>query len=109
MDLLKISSDPQEKKKLQQACSNHIDQAEWLKKSSFIPTEGGGRTASQTPVSSPSSLRVLKAPVSSRVLSTAERIILLRGSSLHGCVFPAWTTNPIQNEFRLANGDEKFE
>ena len=46
----------------------------------------------------------LKAPVTDESLITnKEKIILLRNSKLHGCVFPPWQGPPASNEF-----DEDF-
>lgn len=33
-------------------------------------------------------------PVSQRVITRAEEIILLEGSKLHGFIFPRWTSDP---------------
>ena len=103
-----MSSDPQEKKRLRQACSSHLDQAERLKKFCLASSEEGKSNSISATTSSPLSLRVLKLPFSNRVLSTNEKIILLRGSKLHGLVFPEWTTDPICDEFKLGDGNEKF-
>ena len=108
MELLSISSDPQEKKRLRQACSNHLDEAERLKKIPLTPSDEVKPTSCNAAMSPSHILCVLNVPLSSRNLSTAEKIVLLRGSRLHGLVFPEWTTNPTHDDFKLEDGTEKF-
>ena len=40
-------------------------------------------------------------PVSKRQLTTREKIILMEGSKLHGCIFPPWT-HPSSSEFNMS-------
>jgi hypothetical protein len=51
----------------------------------------------------------LKAPVSQRIISKREEIILLEGSKLHGFIFPQWTSDPDDSIFAGdASGQSAF-
>ena len=107
MELLNVSSDPQEKKKLRQTCLNHLNQAERLKIMLPVPSQNRS-IASNQGVSFPI-LHNLREPVSSRILPTNEKIVLLRGSKLHGCIFHEWTSPPTSEEFIVKKDESKFE
>ena len=47
-------------------------------------------------------------PVSKRLLSTREKIILVEGSKLNGFRFPIWENPPDTAEFELKDGQEQF-
>ena len=102
-----MSRDTQERKNLRQACLNHLDQAERLKKSPSLSS----KCETESPTASLSfhqNSHILKTPMSNRSLPTSEKIILLRGSKLHGCVFPEWTSPPKSEEFVLNEDKGKF-
>jgi len=85
MKAAKEASSPAEKTRFKRKCQDLISQAETLK----APRDG--------------------APQQSRELTTAEKIILLKSSKLHGSVFPPWEQAPKQEAFeRLASDDEPY-
>jgi calpain-7 len=47
-------------------------------------------------------------PVSTRTLTTREKIILVEGSKLNGFKFPIWERAPGPGEFELKDGQEQF-
>ena len=99
MKAARQASSAAEKSRFKKKCEEMISMAERLKISS---------TSASTPASSSSAARTdtvaaverrLKLPRSSRQLPTAEKNILLRGSRLHGNVFPPWESDPDPKEF----------
>lgn len=51
---------------------------------------------------------LLKEPISTRTLSTREKIILARATFLNGVKFPLWESKPHASEFELKDGEERF-
>ena len=51
----------------------------------------------------------LKEPISARVLTTRERIILLEASKLHGSRFIPWTSSPVSSVFEQLPGQPDFK
>ncbi|MCJ1242892.1 cysteine protease [Trapelia coarctata] len=102
---LKLTSDNDKKKLLDEQCRKLLDQAERIKSSEEWPSDtlevwkGGTRLENDAPK------KELKQPLSTRTLSTREQIILLQGSKLNGCVFPPWKASPAADEFALTGTD----
>ena len=54
----------------------------------------------------PSPLKQLKPPIAdAKLQTTREKIILLSGSKLHGCVFPPWEHDPAPEPLGAAYED----
>lgn len=77
------------KRQLNHECQQLLQKAEKIK---AVPKAAGGRKIMVTN---------LTEPVPSRRLSTREQIILLKGSKLHGGLFPPWNSAPSAKEFEL--------
>lgn len=82
-----VARDPSEKARLKQKVNALISLAERLKK------------ASKASDSVRNVEKRLKLPRSVRQLPTSEKNILLRGSKLHGNIFPPWEYDPDPNDF----------
>lgn len=80
------TSSAAERSRFKKKCEDMISMAERLKVSS--------RTDSVAAVE-----KRLKLPRLSRQIPTNERNILLRGSRLHGNLFPPWESDPDPKEF----------
>lgn len=80
MKATKSAGKAQDKVRLQAKCIELVTRAEEIK------------TAYQWPLP----------PVSQRVITRTEEIILLEGSKLHGFIFPRWTSDPQDSAFEEA-------
>jgi calpain-7 len=78
---------PAEKSRLKQKCNDLISLAERLKK---IAKAGDSVSIVE---------KRLKLPRIVRQLPTSEKNILLRGSKLHGSIFPPWESDPDPDDF----------
>ena len=96
MQALRLTEKPAEKRRLDAKAKELILKAENIKKAS------DGKVDSVRP----SNRSRIQHPVSSRELTTREKIILLEGSKLNGAVFKPWTTVPSIEEFALKDGEE---
>ncbi|KAL3428336.1 palb protein [Phlyctema vagabunda] len=87
MKATKLASSDTERARLRGKCKTLLTRAEVIKASA---------TWSPIPaLSSDSSQRViLRGPVSERVITRREEVILLEGSKLHGFIFPPWKGDP---------------
>lgn len=99
LQALRLAGKPADRKRLDAKFNELISQAERLKssrdrKARFLPKEG--------------SIEPLKAPISTRPLTTRENIILLEGAKLNGFVFKPWTNAPSSEEFSLREGESPF-
>ncbi|KAI0180878.1 cysteine proteinase [Hypoxylon sp. FL1284] len=81
------ASNPREKSRLRSKCQAMLTTAESLKSG----RAGGGAVAAVE--------KRLKLPRQTRQLPTGEQTILLRGSKLHGNIFPPWESDPDPKEF----------
>ncbi|KAL8953280.1 MAG: hypothetical protein Q9222_000846 [Ikaeria aurantiellina] len=72
---------------------------------SFQKTEKPERATTNTPQKA---AVLLREPVSTRALSTREKIILLEGSKLNGSRFPPWETAPKASDFDLEDNEPLF-
>lgn len=81
------TSDPREKSRLVKKCQAMLTRAETLKKTH---QNGGGVAAAE---------KRLKLPRRTRETPISEQNILLRGSKLHGNIFPPWDADPDPKEF----------
>ena len=108
MEEIRISSDSRRRESLKRKFHNLLNQAEKLKvEQHFIASTCHEETSvkcstfGQTPKSEP--------PLSTRTLSTREKIILLEGSKLYGAVFPPWNTAPCVTDFEPDADGTLFE
>jgi len=105
MRALDSTSDQTEKRNIEKNCHQLLHQAERLR-------SGNRSSASAEPsnevVSAETNQPGLKLPVPSRQLTTREHIILLKGSKLHGSVFPPWKADPEPCEFDLLGGNSQY-
>lgn len=86
MKAVKLASTEQDRIRLRSKCKSLLGRAEEIKKLDvWIP-----KSTKNT---------LLKAPASKRAFSTAEKILLLEGSRLHGFVFPPWEAEPDDSVF----------
>jgi len=85
MKAARTASTPADRARLKRKCEELIALAERLKG----PTPGPSNT-----------------PQQSRQLPTAEKMILLRSSKLHGSIFPPWESAPGDDIFARASGEE---
>lgn len=86
MEAVKHAANDRERTRLRSRCERLLTRAEEIKKAA---------------VWTPSKVQVdlLKAPVSERLLTRSEQVILLEGSKLHGFIFPPWTSDPEPSVF----------
>nr|POE48731.1 calpain-like protease palb/rim13 [Quercus suber] len=104
MRTLKLAETPSEKAKQSQRIKQLLEQAERIKFS-----DDWRSVIRRPPVdTNPLAARVLKVPRSTRTLSKAEQIIILKAGFLNGFKFPSWTTAPALTEFELRDGEGLF-
>lgn len=99
MQALKLAASPDDRRRLDRKTKQLISRAEELKvRYDCKPTVNAEKRARiEVPY-----------PVSQRVLTTREKIILLESSKLNSAIFKQWTTPPSQEEFELKNGNDLF-
>ncbi len=99
MKAIKLASNKLERERLKKKCMKVLAKAEDIKilKTWPSPEEDSGETKKVD--------QELKAPLSTRLLSASEELILLRGSQLNGANFPPWQSNPKPEVFE-SNGVE---
>lgn len=68
---------------------------------SLITTSAFAEVSSKSSSSPARPAQGRSVPKSTRELSNREKIVLLKSSKLHGCVFPPWDTAPGEDAFRL--------
>lgn len=105
MRALNLTSDQSEKRRIERSCHQLLDQAERLRSGSESPalakpSDGVASAKTKHPG--------LEFPVPSRQLTTREHVILLKGSKLHGSVFPPWESDPDPCEFELLGGKSQY-
>lgn len=105
MRALDLTAEQTEKRNIAKKCHQLLDQAERLRSGneSSAPAEPGDEVASAK-----TNHPRLKIPLPSRQLTTREHIILLKGSKLHGSVFPPWKSDPEPCEFDLLGGYSQY-
>jgi hypothetical protein len=137
MQALKIATDKAQKSDIRSRCQSLLSEAERIKSSddwkpadlvrssfpsndqvssqdtlgsSALDFSNKPLPAKAAEIEQPSSKRVkrLVEPVSTRELSKAEKIILLRASRLNGFQFWPWEHTPNPKEFELGDEDEPF-
>ncbi|KAK5106986.1 cysteine protease [Lithohypha guttulata] len=96
MRALKLAASPDDRRRLDRKTKQLISRAEELKvRHDCKPTVNAEKRARiEVPY-----------PVSQRVLTTREKIILLESSKLNGAIFKQWTAPPLQEEFELKGND----
>ena len=124
MRALKIATDREQKSDMTSRCQTLLTEAERIKTITQWPlTPAVTPGLASSPAASPPTLRreteaigtptptrvkQLAEPVSSREVSKAEQIILLKSSKLNGFTFPPWQGAPEPDEFVLGQGAEAF-
>jgi calpain-7 len=101
MKALSLANNASERRRLDGKCKELLSRAERLKKASTVTP--GDAPSANTLLSSRS-----RPPISTRELSTREKIILLEGAKLNGFIFKAWEEAPSPDEFAFNDGDELF-
>jgi len=96
MQALRLADTPADRQRLDAKCKELLTNAEQLK------------SAQDATPQRPRGSGELKAPTSTRKLSTRENIILLEGSKLNGFVFKPWVRAPSPDEFSLEDGGSPF-
>ncbi|KAL5335132.1 hypothetical protein BJX70DRAFT_333478 [Aspergillus crustosus] len=99
MRALSLTTSSRDKAQLDAKCKEWLTRAEkikedkdWRSAAHFLDRRNGARV-----------------PVSLRVLTTREEIILLEGAKLNGFIFPPWKSDPSPEEFEQgADGDRLF-
>ncbi len=93
MKAIKLASSASERERLKSECMKVLARAEEIKQ---VETwDEPQKQKSQTRTS-----HELNAPLSHRVLTTREQVILLESSKLHGFVFSPWTSEPDEELFQ---------
>lgn len=118
MKALKLVNDPIEKKIISSKVRELLQQAERIKldRDWRRPYVSSPATLPLRPSSGPNGksganerkTRKLKEPKSTRELSRAEQILILKSSLLNGCKFPPWNGLPAAVEFELKDGEDLF-
>ncbi|KAH7055798.1 hypothetical protein B0J12DRAFT_569576 [Macrophomina phaseolina] len=109
MKALKVATDKQQKADLSAQCQVLLGEAERIKKSPEWPATSALPSISSLSLNPepprPATFPLQKpkvdmpAPVSDRVLTTSEQIILLKSSKINGATFPPWKTEPADTDF----------
>jgi len=108
MQALKLNTDPASKKQWSARVKTLLSEAERIKSGQTVYP----LTSTHTPerikqVDSPN-IKRLKEPLSTRNLSTSEKIILLKASHLNGFSFPPWQKEPDSSDFELRDDGSLF-
>jgi len=91
MKAIELASSESDKARLRGKCKLLLSRAEEIKASEgWSPSMHTGR--------------ILKVPLSTRVVTKSEEIILLESSKLHGFIFPPWTSDPGESAFDESSG-----
>lgn len=108
MRAMKLAKDPATKRQASAETESLLQNAERIK------NQEDWKVASESsptivPFPSPRKIRLLREPVSTRVLKTSEKILLLKASSINGYKFVPWTGEPTDDSFSLAKGQQPFQ
>jgi calpain-7 len=103
MKALKLADNASEWKRIDGKCKELLSRAESMKKSRHKAGTIQNTSSTVTPHSSRPG-----PPISTRELSTREKIILLEGAKLNGFVFKAWESPPSHDEFVLHDSQDLF-
>lgn len=101
MKAIKLASGESDRERLKLKCMKLLARAEEIKKIEDWSMSGCPRE--QPPTEEP-----LRAPLSTRTLSTREQMILLESSRLNGSIFPPWTFNPGDDLFRSMTDETPY-
>lgn len=111
MQALKLADDPATAKLITLKIKSLLDEAERIKTTGFW-TLPAHPTSSETNKHLTdvdiSKLKKLNEPVSTRKLTTAEEILLLKASKLNGFKFPPWKGPPLDADFVLKDDQVRF-
>lgn len=103
MKALKLADNATDRKRIDRKCKELLSRAEKITEARQQASSCDNVSSSVTPHSSKPG-----PPMSTRELSTRERIILLEGGKLNGFVFKAWEGPPNPEEFALRDGEDLF-
>jgi calpain-7 len=105
MRALKLTDNAADRKRIDRKCKELLSRAEKITEArqQASTLRSDNVSASITPHSSKPG-----PPMSTRELSTREKIILLEGGKLNGLVFKAWEGPPNSEEFALHDGEDLF-
>ncbi|KAI9809684.1 MAG: hypothetical protein M1825_000116 [Sarcosagium campestre] len=112
MQALKLAESDDKRRKFKRKCRTYLERAEQIKLAAAWPPPAlnGSLSGGELPLNGNAHRVQLEdtTPRSSRILTTREKLILLKNSKLNGHVFPEWQSEPSPDEFMLRPGDEKF-
>lgn len=124
MKALKVATDKRQKAELSSQCQTLLTEAERIKKSPEWPPATTPPSISSLSLDSPppssskpartvsplaqKPTKIRPEPVSDRVLTTSELILLLKASKINGSTFPPWKDEPAPAEFMLKPGELPF-
>ena len=107
MQALKLTHDSAAKKQLSTRVKVLLSRAEKIKATGIWDETLPSRHVVAGDVNRPK-IKRLRAPVSTRQLTTVEKIIVLKASYLNGHKFPPWKSDPTKDEFDLLEGQNLF-
>jgi calpain-7 len=107
---LRLTKDPDVRRNMSADASALLSEAERIKHDDGWDQKKSPSTALDH---SPKGLHVsqflkLKEPISTRLTTRTEEILLLKASKLNGFKFPPWKGEPKDSEFELKDGDRPF-
>lgn len=110
MQALKVSKDPDVRRTLSTDASSFLNEAERIKHNDDWDQKKSASTALDH---GPKGLHVsqfkqLREPISSRLTTRTEEILLLKASKINGFKFPPWKDEPKDSEFELTAGGQPF-
>ena len=106
MQALRLSQDVSDRVRLDAKCKEVLDRGEKLKSQALTARREQGTVSSHHEAGQAGSDP--KPPISKRILTTREKIILVEGTKLNGFKFPIWDAEPSLDEFELKPGQERF-
>lgn len=110
MKALKLADDPSIRKLMNNKVKSLLDEAERIKTTGIWKVVNDAVKSSGDGVGEidVSKLKLLEEPVSTRRLTTAEEILLLKASKLNGFKFVPWKDPPPDTEFEIKEGEVPF-
>ena len=106
MQALQLSQNASDRVRLDAKCKEVLDRGEKLKSQTLTVRREQGTVSTDHEAGQAGSDP--KPPISERILTTREKIILVEGTKLNGFKFPIWDEEPNPDEFILKAGEERF-
>ncbi|KAF2220068.1 hypothetical protein BDZ85DRAFT_204999 [Elsinoe ampelina] len=108
MSRVKLCKDATSKKAANNEVKRLLDRAESIKTSGIWTSSNRNSVFGVNLPSDAPKPRELREPASTRQLSKAEQIIILKASYVNGSKFPPWKATPLEAEFELKPGENLF-